>query len=489
MKKIDEDYLLLGLTERDADAKQLKRLFSSSWLRNKAYQPLMDYIHAFIDEYRITPSLPALREYIEDKEPEKYKVRFKSDLDQLDLLPRDQSKISFALDKARELAKTLSFSELMYSQRFQGFLNDGDGNELREELVRWVRQHSDEPEEEDLLSFKQAVDKLLAENPIGGKPSRLATGIKCIDEWSSGGLRPGQLGLILAPTGHGKSAVLMLIAWYIASVLQEPVLFLTNELTTSEQIERFLVRMQRPVVQANGKQTWKSLHEVQDSPHDAIGGLDHKFHTGLDRRLYIKSLPLNKTADDVEEILRQAKMEFGFVPKCVVIDYIERMAPIHTYKGAGEWERYGQVAKELEWAAKRRKFLCWSAVQTNRAGLNPKLHMSMEFGQGSIRHFQTAASVVGTRKIIVQLDKEGRNDVHCQEFAELKQRGSEMSNRYVYLRSELSRMYITDEVVERANDEDPNVQIGEADDESGKTEKPKIKGDAIVKGWKRAYSS
>lgn len=463
---------MLGLTERDADAKQLKKIFSSSWLRNKAFVPIMDYIYAYIDEFNITPSLAALHEYLEDKEPDKYKARFKSDLDQLGFLPKDVSKVSLALSKSRELAKSLSFQELIYSQRIQGFINDGEGNELRDELVRWIRQHNDEPEEEDLLSFSEAVDKLLAENPIQGKPKRLATGIKCIDEWSSGGLRPGQLGLVLAPTGHGKSAVLMLIAWYIASVLQEQVLFLTNELSTSEQIERFLVRMQRPVVVGNGNQIWKHLNEVQDSPHDVIGGLDHKLKTGLDRRLWVKSLPLNKTAADVEEILREMKAEKGVVPKAVIIDYIERMAPIHTYKGAGEWERYGQVAKELEWASKRRRFLCWSAVQTNRAGLNPKLHMSMEFGQGSIRHFQTAASVVGTRKIIVDLDKQGRQRVHCQEFAELKQRGSEMSNRYVYLRSELSRMYITDEVVERASDE--SVSMDEADDEKGNGQ-PKVK--------------
>ena len=483
--KIDESYLMLGVTERDADAKHLKKIFSSTWLRNKAYAPILEYVYEYIEQFSIAPSLAALHEFIEDKEADKYKVRFKADLDQLGLLPRDQSKVSLALSKAKELAKTLSFQELMFSQRFQGFLNDGEGNELRDELVRWIRQHNDEPEEEDLLSFSEAVDKLLSENPIQGKPTRLPTGVKCIDEWSSGGLRPGQLGLILAPTGHGKSAVLMLIAWYIAAVLQEQVLFLTNELSTSEQIERFLVRMQRPEVQGNGKQVWKHLNEVQDSPYDVISGMDHKIKTGLHKRLFIKSIPLNKTAADVEEILREMKAERGIVPKCVVIDYIERMAPMHTYKGAGEWERYGQVAKELEWAAKRRKFLCWSAVQTNRAGLNPKLHMSMEFGQGSIRHFQTAASVVGTRKIIVDLDKQGRQKVHCQEFAELKQRGSEMSNRYLYLRSELSRMLITDEVVERASDE--AVTIGEADADDGTTEKPKIKGDAVVNGWKKAY--
>ena len=231
--KIDESYLMLGVTERDADAKHLKKIFSSTWLRNKAYAPILEYVYEYIEQFSIAPSLAALHEFIEDKEADKYKVRFKADLDQLGLLPRDQSKVSLALSKAKELAKTLSFQELMFSQRFQGFLNDGEGNELRDELVRWIRQHNDEPEEEDLLSFSEAVDKLLSENPIQGKPTRLPTGVKCIDEWSSGGLRPGQLGLILAPTGHGKSAVLMLIAWYIAAVLQEQVLFLTNELSTS----------------------------------------------------------------------------------------------------------------------------------------------------------------------------------------------------------------------------------------------------------------
>lgn len=473
--KINESYYLLGLMDRDAEAKHMKKIFSPSWLRDKSLIPLLEAINEFIDKHSVTPSLLALHEYLEDKEKDKYIARFKSDLDQLGLLPKDASMMQVSIGKAKQLAKTLSFEELIHSQRTQGIIANGEGDLLREDLVRWVAQHNDEPDEDKLYDFGQAVDKLLADNPIQGKPSRLQCGIQPVDEWSSGGLRPGQLGILLAPTGHGKSALLMMMAWYVAAVLQEPVLLLTNELSIGELTERLLVRMQRPEI-INGKLTYHGLHQVQDDPYLVIKGLDHKITTGLPRRLVIKSIPLSCTATDVEQILRDLKLERGMVPKCVVIDYMERMAPQHTYKGDHEWERYGQIARELEWTAKRRKFLCWTAVQTNRAGLNPDLPMSLQFAQGSIRHLQTAASVVGTRKIKIPLDKKGNADVLCQEFAELKQRGSEMSNRQVYLRSELRRMYITDEVVEKASDDQTiEVEEGDEDGATSKRSKPRNK--------------
>jgi len=459
--------------ERDADAKHMKKIFSSSWLRDKALIPLLDAMFEFIDKYNVTPSLVALHEFMEDKEKDKYIARFKADLDQLGFLPKDSSMINSSIDKAKQLARVLSFEELIHSSRIQGVIAAGEGDLLREDMVRWLRSHNDEPDEERLYDFQQAVDKLLADNPIQGKPTRLPCGIKCIDEWSSGGLRPGQLGIIIAPTGHGKSAILMMMAWFVAAVLQEQVLLLTNELSVNEQTERLLVRMQRPEI-LNGVAHHYGLHEVQDDPYLVIKGLDHKIVTGLPRRLVIKAIPLAATAGDVEQILRDLKLERGMVPKVVVIDYMERMAPQHTYKGDQEWERYGQIAREIEQSAKRRHFLCWSAVQTNRAGLSAEAPMSLQFAQGSIRHLQTAASVVGTRKVKIPLDSKGRTDVQCQEFAELKQRGSEMSNRSVYLKSELKRMYITEEIVEKASD-DQSVEVEEGDDE-GATKPRKIKG-------------
>jgi KaiC/GvpD/RAD55 family RecA-like ATPase len=465
VKTFDESYFVIALTERDNDARTFSQVFSPHWLRDKALTPVLEALYDFRKEFRVNPSLSALHEYMESQDADMYNNRHKATLAGLELYKVDNAKLVLATTKAKEVGSSLALEALIHSQSFQKALADGEGDSLLKMTRQFISQWDAAAEGEGVFSIREAFDKLIDDNAWSGRPDRIASGIAPLDLWTNGGLRPRQLGIMLAPTGGGKSAFLANVAHNVASVDQLPVLFLTNELSVNEQSERFLVRMQKPVDRPDGSLHYRTLQEVQDDPSVAYRGLNRRWAVGLEKRLYLASVDIGQTADDIEEMLKQLRIEEGFNPAVIVIDYMERMAPTNKVNREKEWIWMGEIAKELVRLAKRTETLVWTASQTNRSGLAKGAVLDLTMGQGSIRHFQEAAFVGAMRKRVIPLTTEGEQDVNTLEFSEQKQRHNAMEDRVALLKHDLARMYISKEEVFEPADADPE---DDGDDSSTK---------------------
>jgi hypothetical protein len=480
MKLFDEEAFIYALTQRDEDAKDMQRLFKADWLHKKELVPVLNAIYDFLKEYKATPSIASLHEHMEERDKAKYDARYKTTLTAIAYAKYDNTKQMQAIRKAREAAASYSLSAVIHSQNFQTMLNEGNGDGLLGEMSHWLGEHT-QADGEGIYNIREAFDKLVTEMPWDGRSPRIGTGIQCIDEWNYGGLRKGQLGIIMAPTGEGKSTILMNIAHHVAVVEQKPVLFVTNELTIDEQAERFLARMQAPEVDANGNEFYHTLREIQEDPTVAYRGMERKWEAGIEGRLFVISVDLNTTADMIEAHLSRMRAEYGFVPATVVIDFMERMKPTSNVSKDKEWIFIGEIAKELVRLGKRRKSNVWTAIQTNRSGLSRGAVQDMSQAQSSIRQLQEAATVVGVRKVYVEMDASGDHKIECLAFKELKQRHSPMMDREVLLRVMLERMVITKEEVIPPSDE--AIVDGQDEDEKQKDSKPRrIKGQKEVKG-------
>ena len=453
---------VVALTERDEDARSFNGKFDPNWLTNKELVPILDSIFAFRNQHGMTPSFATLHEYMEEKDKDLYKARWKTTINSLETKPKDVSKMVLTLDKAKSTGASLALSTLIHSQDFQIELANGNGKKLNDQLSEYLRRWGEQVEGEGMFNIREAFDKLIQESTWAGKPSRIGSGIYPIDLWTNGGLRPGQLGILIAPTGGGKSATLANIALYAAQVEQQGVLLITNEMTVNEQSERLLVRMQVPKT-INGKLIYRSLQEIQDDPSIVFKQFDSRWSVGLDKLLYIESTDLGQTADNIEEEINKLRRERGFKPKVIVIDYMERMAPKTRVNREKEWIYLQEVAKELVRLAKRLDAIIWTAVQTNRSGLSAKVELNMSHGQGSIRHFQEAAFVATLQKVIVPMSASGEKDVKCLLFAEQKQRHNSMEDRKMLVKHDLSRMFISKEEVEVPNDAEVEVQKDDND--------------------------
>lgn len=466
--------MLAGLAERPQDSIEMKKLFDPAWLKDAELKPVMKAMFDYMDQEKCAPSLASLNRFMEDKDKAKYDARYRTTLAQLKGF--DPQSQTYAIGRAKEVAASYSLHYMIHEQRFQQMLTEGKADDLKAELSRWLSKHAN-TEDEGLFSIQESFDKLMDDHPWQGKAAKITTGIKPIDDWS-GGMRAPHMGIIMAPTGHGKSALLMNIAYHAASIADKVVLFVTNELTVGEQSERFLVRMQNPQKDSKGKFTYHSLSSIQDDPSVAYTQLKG-YRAMLNNKLFVYSAQLGQTSDDIEEICSRVRLERGVNVDMVVVDYLERMSTSVQMDKSATWTYYGQVAKELVGLAKRRKCVVWTAIQTNRSGLNSKNALGMDTAQGSIQHFQESSLAVGVRKVQVTVQQD-EEPVTCLEFQEMKARHGAMEGRKMVIEVDLSRMWISDNEVQNI------LEIEEADDAaapSGPVKKPKTQ--AQTKGkWK-----
>jgi replicative DNA helicase len=471
MNQFNEFALIAALCCREEDARSIQKVFNPDWLEKAELQPILRAIFDYMDTQSMTPSIDSLAQFMKDKDQAKYEARWKATLEQLRSF-KDMKLMAFNVARAKEAAAARAFQYLIKEDRIQKMIEAGDAKALKGEMSKWVTKHT-ESEDEGLYPIQAAFDKVVDDHPWQGRQPKIATGIHPIDEWS-GGLRPAQMGIIMAPSGHGKSTLLMNIARYAAAIEQKRVLFITNEMTINEQTERFLARMQDPKPDASGNLSFVTLDQIQEDPSTAYKKLEG-YQKELNSRLYLYSAGLDQNSQEVEDVMRQIAAEYGGWPDMVVIDYIERMATVSRMDKAASWTYYGQIAKELLWLAKRRKCAVWTAIQTNRSGMNKKVELGMEHGQGSIQHFQEAALALAVRRVMVNTG--GDDLVTGLEFFEMKARHSAMEGRRMVVRADLGRMYISDEEIE---DIESIEEVDPADIQSGPA--PKIKSQASVKG-------
>lgn len=444
----DEEIFVWALASRSPDARKFRTIFHSIWLEQTELIPILDAIYNFVGEHTISPSLSTIEKIFKDKDETIYNVRIKPVIQKLQSLNPDASEILFTLNKAKDVAAIRSFNDLFRDERIIESIDKVDGKGLLEEIYKWLNHFSDSSNEQT-LNIKEALDNLVSSSIASRYRDKIASGIECLDRWSGGGLRSPQLGILMAPTGGGKSAVLMNIAYRMAFIEQAPVWFVTNELDMNEQAERFLARI-----------TGNPMLDIQSDPSLAYAESIKHWDSSIDKNLKITDVGLykNTTVNDLESILNRWTNLTGWMPRVLVLDYMGRMCPAERgYKRDQEWQWYGGIARDLVKFAKKYNLIIWTACQTNRSGLNVKGDMDMTMASASVRHFEEASMVVAANqvKIVGSLNDPTESTLGLQ-FKPLKARHAGLATKGEVVHINLSTMLISNKVasLEEEKEED-----------------------------------
>ena len=439
----DERAFLYALASRPEDAKRFATMFKPDWLHTTEYIPILAELFAFTRKHGEQPSIDTLHKVFKDKDEDAYELRYKAALDSLTAEVPDRSAMLYTLEKARDTGVVRDFQELVNDSSFLKNQADLDGSHMLRTLHTFFNRHG-ESSDIRTMDMKEAVDHLMDESGFEQKLQRIECGIKKIDEWTGGGLRTKQLGIIMAPTGDGKSAMLVNMAHSMAvGAPQANVWLVTNELSIEEQTERMLAKL-----------TGHDLTRIIDSPGIAYSKAQRHWGMGVQDRLRVTEVNREVSTDELEsEMMKWANL-VGWKPDVLVLDFIERMKPNETGYGRDkEWNWLGAISRDLSRLAKRHNMLIWTAAQTNRSGYGRanatkggKKHqpdsLSLEMAQASVKHLQEAAAIIGMRQ------REINDDQIVMEIADLKQRFAKRQSRSVFLECDLSVMNITNNTVE-----------------------------------------
>ena len=182
----------------------------------------------------------------------------------------------------------------------------------------------------------------------------MTTGWKIIDDITKGGLGRGELGVVIAPTGAGKSMALVHLG---AQAIKEGknVVYYTLELQDTVVASRFDSCITSVKLQ--------DLHSFKDLIYDQVKELEGKL---IVKEYPTKSANVNKLKQHLEKLRRS-----GFEPDLICVDYGDLLQPISSYKEKRiELET---IYEDLRGMAQEFECPVWTASQTNRSGLNAEV--------------------------------------------------------------------------------------------------------------------
>ena len=426
--EFDEAVFIRALTERPADAKTFAQSFEPIWLRTIEFQPVLEKIFEFANTHGASPSMSTLREMLKDADPKGFEARHKATMDQLEAVPYDPSKAIYTVTKAKSVAIALSLENMFHSNETQTLLESNDGTELMHKMQAWVTRFSGSTEDIE-LRIEEAFEDLIKSRNWQSNENQIPCGIDVIDAWTGGGLKTKNLGVILAPTGHGKSTCLMIMAYRMAMVENRRVMFISNELSMREVAARFGTLV-----------SGEPLGAVSHSPEIIRDTLLKLKSYEMSNKLYLVEVNREISTNDIEAMVSRYIQLYGWYPEAIVIDYMERMKPTVKVNRDSTWTWYGAIAQDLIRASKRLDVLIWTAGQTNREGFSAKT-MSLDQAQGSIRHVQEAAAVITMRQC-PQYPLDDENE-RVLEFTPLKMRHSKLPPDPILVEANLGKMLIT----------------------------------------------
>ncbi|NJO62859.1 MAG: hypothetical protein HC836_32935 [Richelia sp. RM2_1_2] len=205
----------------------------------------------------------------------------------------------------------------------------------------------------------------------------ISTGIKVIDEVTGGGLGKGEIGVVLAPTGAGKSTILTQFA-NNAYNQGKNVLQLIFE-DTADQIRRkhFAIWSGIPLSQ---------MDDDNDKVIEIIRKRETEFKKELNNKLIVKRFSQETTTlPMIKDYILRYQKKHGVIFDLVILDYIDC---VNSHKNGGDANADElTIIKSFEAMAAELNIPCWTAIQTNRSGIEAELIYAHNMG-GNIKRAQ-----------------------------------------------------------------------------------------------------
>lgn len=326
------------ITDRDFLVQNID-LIDSSYFSNKALKWLVDQTLFYFKETKQLPTLDIFKIQVSNITDELFKTEIVSTLkdsfkavDSTDLLKIKETVVQFC--KHQEIAKAyINSTDDFKKGNYEEILKKFD-TAIKKGQIAVDFGHN----------YIQDLEYRYTEQ---AEPERVPTGFKVLDEVFNGGLPKGTMGIIIAPSGIGKSWLLAKLGSN-ATKLGKKVLHITLELKDIYTAKRY------------------------DSLLTGIPFDDLKFHEGevkkvvtkLKGQLYIKEYPPSTLSlIGLETLLEKFKLA-GIVFDEVIIDYPELMKIDFT--GVRDDNVLKQLYNDLTGLAGRFDFALWVVDQSNR---------------------------------------------------------------------------------------------------------------------------
>lgn len=359
-------------------AQSIVDVILSKYFDNQYFKLIMQMIKEYYEKYQTVPSFDTLeqithlevtsemaKKYVMDMLKEVKGVSFE------DHLFIKEKSIKFC--KQQELKKAI--------RKVEKIMENGDF-ESYDKCEEYIREAISIGEGDNgSLDVFQNLDEVLKDDfryPI-------PTGISGLDNLLNGGLAKGEIGVILAPTGVGKTTVLTKFA--------------NTAFNMGYNVLQIFFEDNPKVIQRKHFTCWTGIasDELSNNKKVVLAKADEMKKIGGE--LILKKLSSDEfTITQIKNQIRKIISE-GVKIDIVLLDYIDCVVSERSFDD--EWKGEGSVMRKFEAMCHELDLVGWTATQGNRSSISSEVVTTDQMG-GSIKKAQVGHVIISVAKTLQQ---------------------------------------------------------------------------------------
>ena len=354
-------------------------VIENNYFENKYFKIIIQMIKEYYKKYDHTPSFDTLEQVAKSELQQETAVKVVLDtIKKIKSAPIDG--VDFVQEKALKFCKQQELQKVM--KKAQKIIDGGEfeNYDTLEELVRDALLVGSK--DTSMLDVFSNLDQVLDDDYRHPIPM----GIPGIDRLLKGGLAKGEIGVILAPTGVGKSTILTKIS--------------NHAFNLGFNVLQVFFEDNPKVIQRKHFTLWTKIHpdELSEKKDEVMTKVTEIKET-MPNELILKKLPSDtKTMLQIKNEIRKMIAD-GVKIDMVVLDYIDCVVPDKNL--GDEWKSEGSVMRGFEAMCHELNIAGWTATQGNRASISSEVVTTDQMG-GSIKKAQVGHVIISVAKTLQQ---------------------------------------------------------------------------------------
>jgi replicative DNA helicase len=354
-------------------------VIENNYFENKYFKIITQMIREYYTKYDHTPSFETLEQITKSELQQEIASKIVLDtIKKIKDAPIDG--VAFVQEKALKFCKQQELQKVM--TKAQKIIDGGEfeNYDALEEMVRGALQVG--AKDTSSMDVFSNIDQVLDDDYRHPIPM----GIPGIDRLLKGGLAKGEIGVILAPTGVGKSTVLTKIA--------------NHAFNLGNNVLQIFFEDNPKVIQRKHYTLWTKIHpdELSEKRDEVIKKVKD-IEESMPNKLIMNKLPSDTvTMSQIKNQIRKMVAD-GNKIDMVLLDYIDCVVPDKNL--GDEWKSEGSVMRAFEAMCHEMDLVGWTATQGNRSSISSEVVTTDQMG-GSIKKAQVGHVIITVAKTLQQ---------------------------------------------------------------------------------------
>ena len=371
--------LLKAIIEDRKYGDTIIEVLETKFFDNNSFRYIIENVKELYSSYGKIPNYETISQKIMSESGNKDSNRIH--IDTLEQIKNDDKDTHFVKDRALNFCKQQNLRKEL--KNVNHIIENGNFEEYHkiEQIIQKALQVG--TDDNDVVDVFYDIDSALE------KDFRLPipTGIVGIDNLLKGGLGRGELGIILAPTGTGKTTILTKFA--------------NTAFNNDFNVLQIFFEDNRDNVRRKHFTIWTNV-EPDDQPEYAEEVKEKVLEAQARSKGVLKMIKMSSDDATISKIKSKIRklMSEGFVPDMLILDYVDCVSTDNSINGE-EWKGEGSVMRSLESMTTEFNMAIWTATQGSRDSISSEVVTSDQMG-GSIKKAQIAHIIISIAKTLEQ---------------------------------------------------------------------------------------